>query len=101
MDDADEDLTRLAIRQAFEAEDQYTETVAGDDDERVAMLRRLGRSVARELGWKVSTGSVQLDDGSVRVHLVITASTPLRDQAMERRRARKMREAIMRLPGSH
>jgi len=97
MDDADEELTRLAIRQAFEATDQYSETVAADDTGRVTQLRQLGRAVARELGWKIQTAAVPVDDESTNVVLVITASTPLRDQAMRVRRQRKMR-AVLRNP---
>lgn len=97
MDDADEELTRLAIRQAFEAEDQYSETVAALDTDRVSQVRRLGRAVARELGWKIQTAAVPLENGSTQVVLVITESTPLRDQAMRARRQRKMRDAIRNL----
>lgn len=91
---ADEDLTRLAIRQAFEADDQYSEVVDAADIDQVARLRRLGRTVARELGWKIWTTAKPLDDGSVQVLLVITASTPLRDQVMDTRRRRRMRDAL-------
>lgn len=94
MDDADEELTRLAIRQAFETEDQYIETVAAVDIDRVSQVRRLGRAIARELGWKIHTAAVPLEDGSTQVVLVITQSTPLRDQAMNARRRRKMHNAI-------
>ena len=38
MDDADDELTRLAIRQAFEATDQYGEIVPTADAVRVAQL---------------------------------------------------------------
>jgi hypothetical protein len=62
MDDADEELTRLANRQAFEATDQYSETVAAGDIDRVTQLRRLGRAVARDLGWKIHTAAVPVGD---------------------------------------
>lgn len=65
MDDADDELTRLAIRQAFEATDQY-------DRRDRAHRRRCSR----------------------RATLVITESTPLRDQAMLARRQRKIRDAL-------
>lgn len=97
MDDADEELTRLSIRQAFEATDQYCETVEVGDTERLTQLRRLGRAVARELGWKIHTAAVPVDEHSTNVVLVITESTPLRDQAMQARRQRKMRDTVRNL----
>lgn len=97
MDDAEEELTRLAIRQAFEATDQYSETVTAGDTDRVTQLRRLGRTVARELGWKIRTAAVPVDEQPTHVVLVITESTALRDQAMQARRQRKMRNALRHL----
>lgn len=38
--------------------------------------------MARELGWKTQSLATTLEDDSTRVHLVITESTPLRDQTM-------------------
>lgn len=64
MDDADDDLTQLAIRKAFESEDQYFETVESDDEARISQRRKLGRVVARQLKWKIRTMTVPLDDGS-------------------------------------
>lgn len=94
MDDADEELSRLAIRQAFEAKDQYIETVPAADAQRVAQLRQLGRAVARDLGWRVRTFALPIEDGATSVVLVITRSTPLRDEVMQSRRRRGMRDAI-------
>jgi hypothetical protein len=96
-DDADAGLTRLAIRQAFEETDQYIETVASSDTARISELRRAGRAIARELGWKIQTAAVPADDLHTNVILVITQSTLLRDQAMKKRRERLMRAAIRKL----
>jgi hypothetical protein len=85
------------IRQVFGASDQYGEVVAAADVDRAAQLRRLGRAVARELGWKIHTAAVPIDDDTVQVLLVITESIPLRDQAMEARRQRKVRDALREL----
>ena len=80
MDDAEE-RTRSVIDRAFHQYRQYHETVAPDELERVEMLGRLGREVARELGGEVSTAAVPQRDGLVRVCLWYAATAPLPEPA--------------------
>ena len=94
MDDADDDVTRLAIRQALEADDHYSVDGPAHDTHRVTQLRRLGREVAHNLDWRIQTIAIPLADGDTRVDLVITESTPLRDQLMQITRQRNIRNAI-------
>ena len=83
MTNGAEDLTRLAVRRAFEADSRYTEIIGADEVDRVEHVRRLGRAVARDLGCKVRTSARLRKDGSVRVDLVITSSTPRGDHLMD------------------
>ncbi|KAA1426453.1 hypothetical protein [Nocardioides antri] len=93
MDDADEELTRLAIAQALELDHQYLETVPAWDQARVDQLRRIGRSVAREFGWRVRTGTIDLDEERLKVWIVIVESTP-EDQERIRERGEFLVEQI-------
>ncbi len=87
MDEADDDLTRLAVSQALDIDHQYLETVETWDQARVDQLRRIGRSVAREFGWKVRTGTVDMEGDRLKVWIIIVESTPEDRQRLDERAA--------------
>lgn len=74
--DNDEELTRLAIRQALERHRYYFETVGRDDGSRAEQLGRLGRAVAEELGLEVSM-AVKPRRRDAGIQICITAVQPL------------------------
>jgi hypothetical protein len=57
MDDADEELSQLAIRQALETEGLYSEFVPSSDMWRVTQFYRLAPAVARELSMPLHIGT--------------------------------------------
>jgi len=75
MDDADEELTQLAIRHALETELRYSEHVPARDRERAAQICSLSSAVARRSGWQIHTAQHPVDGGGTVV--VVTRQGPL------------------------
>lgn len=84
------DQVTAALRKA----DHFEQIFEPDDLSRVDKLRSIGRRVGRELGWKIRTFATEMDTGRVRVLIVVERSTPLRDQLMDARRRKLMRDAM-------
>lgn len=82
------------ITAALRETDQFDRTFEADDIDGVKNLRALGRRAGRELGWKVRTLAVTLDTGRVRVYIVVEESTPLRDELMNIRSRKSIRNAM-------
>ena len=84
------DQVTASLREA----DHFEQIFESDDLSGVDKLRSIGRRVGRELGWKIRTFATELDTRRVRVLIVVERSTPLRDQLMDTRRRKSIRDAL-------
>jgi hypothetical protein len=80
MDDIDEELTKLAIRQAMQHYGYYFETIDPNDGSRAEQLGRLGRAVAAELGVEVGMAAKRRRGGGVQVCISVVRA-PLTPEA--------------------
>lgn len=92
-DDADEDLTHLAIGQALREDYQYHETVDIVDELRIAQIRRLGRTIGREHGWKIRTLTAPAGHRLVDVYVIVTEGDILDPRRLEEKKRAAIRAA--------
>jgi hypothetical protein len=97
MHDPDDEALIEQILPVLDLDHQYTRLVEAWNQDRVAQIRRCGRSAGRRLGYKIRTFATDpqsREDGHVAVWVVVTSSNPADDERIRERGDLLMREAL-------